>query len=114
MATFGGMLCCVPGRRTVATSDVPALRAPAQMKPPAAIGETFCATDAVWLCIGVDTAGKFPHSREPQADSEPDQTAFGIAISCVFDTPLSDCLIPVCKTPAVETELLHNFSATTA
>ena len=52
-----GMLGCMLARRTVAASDVPALRAPAEMKPPTfRRRQAFPTPIAAWLRSGVDSA----------------------------------------------------------
>jgi len=56
------MLGCVLARRTVAASDVPALRAPAEMKPPTFRRcQAFHTPVAARLRSGVDSAPTFLH-----------------------------------------------------
>jgi hypothetical protein len=57
-----GMLGCMLARRTVAASDVPALRAPAEMKPPTfRRRQAFHTPIAARLRSGVDSALIFLH-----------------------------------------------------
>src|SRR5258708_26676923 len=55
VAAHFGMSACVLARRRVATADVTATRAAAQVEPPAAAGEAFDATIAAWRCGRVNS-----------------------------------------------------------
>jgi hypothetical protein len=56
------MLGCMLARRTVAASDVPALRAPTEMKPPCfRRRQAFHTAVATWLRSGIDSAAIFLH-----------------------------------------------------
>ena len=56
------MLRCMLTRRTVAASDVPTLRTPAEMKPPTSRrSQAFHAPVATWFRSGVDSAPIFFH-----------------------------------------------------
>src|SRR5579862_1085330 len=60
----GRMFGRVLARRTVTTSDVPALRTPTEMKPPTVRrGQTFCASVATGFRSGVDSAQSLFHFR---------------------------------------------------
>jgi len=62
MSGFAPVRGGVPGQRIVATTDVPARRAAAQVHPPAAVGVAFNATRAGGWNRGVDRCA---HAREP-------------------------------------------------
>ena len=58
------MLRCMLTRRTVTASDVPTLRTPTEMKPPASRGrQAFYTSVATWFGSGVDSARSLFHLR---------------------------------------------------
>jgi len=64
MPRLGRMLGCMLVRRTVATSDVPTLRAPAEMKPPGVTGrQTLHASVAAWFRSRIDFGVMSLHFR---------------------------------------------------